>query len=246
MIYDFLSLFLIFILYSMLGYLAEIVFCSLVSKKFVYDRGFLIGPYLPIYGTGAILITLFLGKYHGDYITLFIMSAFYCSALEYLTSLVMEKIFHLRWWDYSEKKFNVNGRVCLENSLLFGIGGLVIVQFIDPIILNFVYGLPDITLYILSISLLFIYFTDVFFTLKIMFGLKKNVGRMEGKDATDQIKKEVKMYLSKHNYLTTRLIRSFPNMEKLNGIEFTKFSSALNSVKSELEKLKKDRRRQKK
>lgn len=243
--YDFLSLFFIFILYSILGYLAEIAFCSLVSKKFVYDRGFLIGPYLPIYGTGAILITLFLGKYHGDIITLFIMSAFYCSVLEYLTSLVMEKIFHLRWWDYSEKKFNLNGRVCLENSFLFGIGGLVIIQVIDPILLNFVYGLSEVTLYILSTILLLIYSADVFLTLKIMFGMKRNVGKLEGKDATDQIKKEVRIFLSKHNYLTTRLIRSFPNMEKINGIEFTKFSSALNSVKSELEKLKKERRRHK-
>lgn len=241
MLYNFLCIFLVFMIYSILGFIVEIISCTITTKKPVYNRGFLIGPYLPIYGTGAFLITLTLSRYSSDPLALFIMSAVYCSVLEYFTSLIMEKIFHLRWWDYTQNKFNINGRVCLKNAVLFGLAGLVIVEIMDPIILDFVYEIPNLYLYIISGFLFIIFLIDLIITLRIMVGVKVNVGKLDNRDATEQIKLEVKNYLSKHNYLTIRLIESFPNMEKFNGVEFRKFSLALDNVKKEVNKLKKNK-----
>ena len=94
------SWFLFFFLYSVIGYIAEIAFVSIKTKKIVFNRGFLIGPYLPIYGFGSLILILFLRRYEEDPVVLFVLGAVFCTTLEYFTSLIMEKIFKLRWWDY--------------------------------------------------------------------------------------------------------------------------------------------------
>ena len=104
--------FLFFIIYSFLGWIIEVILCSIIEKKIV-DRGFLIGPICPIYGCGAVIITLALSSYKDDWIVVFCMAVILAGALEYFTSYAMEKIFHARWWDYSNNKFNINGRICL-------------------------------------------------------------------------------------------------------------------------------------
>ena len=123
MLYTISFWFLLFLLYSIIGYIAEVVSCSITLKKIVLNRGFLIGPYLPIYGFGCLIMVWLLFRYEDDLLVLFIMSAFFCTVLEYFTSLLMEKLFKLRWWDYSNRKFQINGRVCLNNALLFGFSG---------------------------------------------------------------------------------------------------------------------------
>ena len=118
--------FLLFLTYSFLGWCMEVC-CSIFERKKFVNRGFLLGPYCPIYGCGAILITLLLKGFTNNPIILFIMAILLCGILEYLTSFFMEKIFHLRWWDYSKKKFNINGRVCLDTIIPFGVLGMVII-----------------------------------------------------------------------------------------------------------------------
>ncbi len=108
---------LLFFLYSFLGWCLEVL-CKLVSEKKFVNRGFLIGPYCPIYGYGAILMSVLLQKYLDDPFTLFIMIVLICSVLEYFTSFFLEKIFHTRWWDYTKYRFNINGRICLETMIL--------------------------------------------------------------------------------------------------------------------------------
>ena len=98
--------FVLFLIYSFIGWLMEISF-TLYKDKTLVNRGFLMGPYCPIYGCGCILIILLLKRYLNDFIVLFIMSMVICSILEYLTSYIMEKLFKARWWDYSKKKFNI-------------------------------------------------------------------------------------------------------------------------------------------
>ena len=93
--------FLLFIIYSIMGWIMEVVNQIVSQKKFV-NRGCLIGPYCPIYGCGAVLITVLLNKYLNDPITFLIMAILLCGILEYLTSYIMEKVFNLRWWDYSK------------------------------------------------------------------------------------------------------------------------------------------------
>ena len=132
--YKVIYVFLIFFIYSIIGYLCEVMGIFFETGKLNFSRGYFIGPYLPIFGFGSLIITYYLNRYQNDLVALFIMGAFFCCLLEYLTSLIMEKIFKLRWWDYSHKKFNLNGRICLETGVLFGIGSLIIVKITNPII----------------------------------------------------------------------------------------------------------------
>ena len=100
MIYEVLYLFLLFIIYSMIGYLAEVFFIFIMDKKLTFNRGFLIGPYIPIYGVSIICMVRLLSPYKDDLLVLFIMSTVACTVIEYVTSYIMEKMFKLRWWDY--------------------------------------------------------------------------------------------------------------------------------------------------
>ena len=113
-------LFLLLLLYSLVGWCGEMVYCSLGQGRLCEKRGFLNGPICPIYGHGALLVLLVLDGGCKNPLLTFLLGALLTSALEYLTSFAMEKLFHMRWWDYSQKPFNLNGRICLRNSALFG------------------------------------------------------------------------------------------------------------------------------
>lgn len=125
-----------FFVYSFVGWLNEVVLIRISSGRFV-NRGFLIGPYCPVYGTGGVLITLFLTKYQGDCLVIFGMSMLLCTILEYVVSWMMEVLFHARWWDYSEKPMNINGRVWIGNACLFGIAGVLVIEGVNPIFFHF-------------------------------------------------------------------------------------------------------------
>ena len=140
--------FLLFMIYAILGWCMEVT-CKLIQYKRFINRGFLIGPYCPIYGYGAILITFLLKKYTNDPIALFFMAIIICGTLEYLTSYFMEKIFKARWWDYSQKKFNINGRVCLNTIIPFGLLGLFIMYVSNPFFISKIEMLPQMWLSIL-------------------------------------------------------------------------------------------------
>ena len=90
--------FILFIIYSFLGWIAEVINSFIIDRRFV-NRGFLIGPYCPIYGIGAFIITIFLTRYKYDLLVFFVMTMFVCCVLEYFTSYLMEKIFKTRWWN---------------------------------------------------------------------------------------------------------------------------------------------------
>lgn len=97
---------LVFFIYAFAGWIMETTSISIRNKKFV-NRGFLIGPVCPIYGYGVVLVSLLLQKYQNDIIVTFFMSIIICGFLEYFTSYFMEIIFKARWWDYSQRKFNI-------------------------------------------------------------------------------------------------------------------------------------------
>lgn len=137
MYYTFSLLFIYFMLYAIIGWICEMIYCSIPEKKFV-NRGFLNGPYCPIYGVGALIIILFLMPYVGSPVLVFFLGVILTSSLEYITSWGMEKLFHAKWWDYSDHKFNINGRICLLNSVLFGIMCLVLIYLVHPLVDDFV------------------------------------------------------------------------------------------------------------
>lgn len=230
--------FIIFFIYSVIGYVAEVISCSLIEKKLVLNRGYLIGPYIPIYGFGSILMIISLGKYKNDLVVLFVMSMLICSLLEYFTSLIMEKIFKLRWWDYSNKKYNINGRVCLENGVLFGLGGVLVMKILNPVVTTLVYQAPSVLIIILGIVLFIIFFIDFVESTYILFRLKINIKKYTNKDATRAIKKEVIKSIHKNTTLTSRLINAFP------GLNYTA-NKRFADLKEKIDKAKKDRKKYK-
>lgn len=246
MLYTISFWFILFMLYSFIGYIAEVINVSIIEKRIVLNRGFLIGPYLPIYGVGCMIMVLFLERYEDDLFALFIMSAFYCSLLEYFTSLIMEKIFRLRWWDYSDNKFNINGRICLKNALLFGIGGIIVVKILHPFFSWLVY-LPSSSVTIcVAIILFIIFFVDIVESCYITARLKINFTKYIKKDATENIKKEVAAALHKHVLLTSRLLKAFPHVTSTANKGFQDFSKRFYRIKQELYLQKKKRKEEKK
>ena len=123
--------FLLFVIYSVIGWIMEVIYTLVIDKKFT-NRGFLVGPYCPIYGVGAVLIIILLSGYKERPIGLFVLAIVICSILEYFTSYIMEKLFKARWWDYSNRKFNINGRICLETMVPFGVIACLIVYIVNP------------------------------------------------------------------------------------------------------------------
>ena len=168
------QLFLIFMIYSFLGYLAEVVYCRLIDGKFV-NRGFLFGPICPIYGCGAILIILLLHQYFSSPFLIFVLSILITSFVEYMTSIIMEKIFKAKWWDYSNLPFNLNGRICLRNSTLFGLAAIIMVYVINPVIFKIIRNIDNNLLNIMTILLIIIFIIDIFISILISINLKKSI-----------------------------------------------------------------------
>lgn len=214
--YNITTLFLLFYIYSTLGYIVESLSVSAIEKKAVFSRGFLIGPYLPIFGFGGLFMTLTLQKYSDDLIALFIMSMTGCLILEYLSSYILEKIFKLRWWDYSEKKFNLNGRICLEVGVMFGLAGVGTIKFINPLIKILFNLIPNTILTVIVLLLATIILTDIYFSTKIIIKFGKNFAEYS-KDSSIEMKAKIMEELSKNSFFIKRLLKSFPDAkDKLN------------------------------
>ncbi|ADY13290.1 putative ABC transporter permease [Sphaerochaeta globosa] len=122
-----------FFCYAIVGYLVEVAYCSLIEKRFV-NRGFLHGPYLPIYGFGAISILLLFQNWAAHPLLVFLLTFVLASILEYLTSFLLERLFNAKLWDYSTYPYNLHGRVCLLNSTLFGLLGLLVIYVLHPLL----------------------------------------------------------------------------------------------------------------
>lgn len=193
----------------------EVTCKSIEAKRFI-NRGFLIGPYCPIYGWGAIIITILLHKYTNDWFVLFCMSIITCGILEYLTSYVMEKLFHARWWDYSRRKYNINGRICLETLIPFGIMGLAIMYITNPFIITILLKIPENILNIISIILAILFTIDGIISLKVVLNVRsasKQLNKDNLKDNTEEITAKVKEVLRQKSILNRRLINAYPNLQ---------------------------------
>ncbi len=235
--------FFMFYCYSIMGWFVECIASSIRQKKIVHDRGFLIGPYCPIYGYGAMYMYFFLNRYHDDLVILFVMTIVGTSILEYLTSYFMEKIFKARWWDYSQLPFNINGRICLTTSLSFGILGVAFTYIINPNFLFIAKKIPKMVLIVISTILFILFVIDTLLTFSIMAKLKKNLSNIK-KDSTTDIDRQVKEILSKNTFYLTKLFNSFPKVK----FSFPIGEQILSSIKKSLgnmNKLKQDRRKTK-
>lgn len=130
-----------FLTYSMMGWLVESIYMSFCNHK-ITNRGFAKGPFCPIYGFGALTVFFVLRPYSDNSILLFFLGSFLATTLEFLTALVMKRIFGEIWWDYQEKPFNYRGIICLESSIAWGFYTLFLFMFLQNIVAAFVAMIP--------------------------------------------------------------------------------------------------------
>ena len=175
---EILNYILYFFIYSFLGWCIESIYCSIWDKK-VVNRGFLNGPLCPIYGFGSVLVIFTLYRFKGNAILIFFMGAILTSIIEYITSYFMEVCFHAKWWDYSNKKYNINGRVCLLNSTLFGVLSFVLIELIHSNIEKIVSHLSMRFISIFITCLCIILVTDLITTLYSVIKMNLNLEELE-------------------------------------------------------------------
>lgn len=202
--------FLLFIVYSFMGWLFEECYAIFVTHK-PTNRGFLVGPICPIYGIGAILILLVLGNVE-NVVAIFCVSMVGAASLEYFTSWVMERLFHARWWDYDNMPFNLNGRICLTASIAFGILGVLLVRFINPFFLGILGHLGDSIIVAIAAILVGILICDIMLSLWMIVNFRVTVGTVE-RDATDEISTRVRQIMMEKGRLNRRLVKAFPKFE---------------------------------
>lgn len=227
--YTFVYYVFIFYIYSFIGWAQEVLQSIVKFKRFI-NRGFLIGPICPVYGFGSVMITLFLRKYIDEPFFVFLTAIFICCTLEYFTSYILEKLFKARWWDYSYMKYNINGRICLECGLGFGIGAMGILYIVNPYVIDPIFKhcdiklLTNITYVLLSLQVL-----DTIVSFSFISKLK-NISNSVKSDNTEVITREVKKMLEASTRPYKRLLESFPDM---------KINNKMSIIKTKLEEQKK-------
>ncbi len=203
--------FLYFIIYSFIGWLMEVISKFFEFKRYI-NRGFLIGPICPIYGYGVLLIIILIGRDTTDVLAVFLKAILICSVLEYSTSYVMEKLFNARWWDYSENKFNINGRICLETMVPFGILGTTVVYLVHPLITKFIALFSTKLIIITSIIIFIIYLIDNILSFNILNKIKTEIKKQKT-DNTELIRKKVMKWIDNHSNLYRHIKEAYPQFK---------------------------------
>ena len=168
-----------FFFYSFIGWFFESCYCSIRPKKWV-NRGFLRGPICPIYGTGALVIMIALvplreltENLYVNELIIFVVGMVLCDIVEFMTSYIMEKLFNARWWDYSNKKFNLQGRICLTHTLYWGTASCLFVFILEPLIDLYVVGqVSEVSRNILTYIFLTVFAFDLLDTVIHALGLR--------------------------------------------------------------------------
>lgn len=238
-VYTIENIFLWLIIYSVIGWIYESTLCSITERRFV-NRGFLNGPYCPIYGFGAILDILILGWIKNP-ILLFVLSSILTCTLEYITSYLMEKLFHARWWDYSNRKFNINGRVCLIGAVVFGTLSLILIKLVHPLVLKMIGMMSDTLFHTIVIALAVIFITDNVVTIAGFCHFDKKIKKFADelklqteklseniKARTENIKSKTNIQVpsvfsdiqenlaKKFNFQEKRMLKAFPKFKSIN------------------------------
>ena len=228
------NLILLFFAYAFLGWCIEVTLKYFQFHRFI-NRGFLTGPWLPIYGSGAALITIAvkgLSPLESSVGTTFMVSFILCGVVEYMTSFVLEKRFHARWWDYSQKPMNLHGRVWIGNLILFGLGGVLIVEMINPLLLRLSGHLSFILRETLAIILSSIFTADYVMSHFVLKLVKTGVENSEADD-TEAINKEIRLLLNDCSFFHRRFAEAYP--EVLYRTE--RIAARVEAIKAETERL---------
>lgn len=188
---------LLFFFYSAAGWLGESIYCSIPARKPI-NRGFLTGPLCPIYGTGALVMAIILGPlkelpqsftvfgYEIPYAVplIFVAGMVLCDIVEFITSVIMEKLFHARWWDYSNKKFNIQGRICLTHTFYWGIAALVFMFAVHPFVERQYNKIPQQIIYAILVVVLFVFVLDLINALRNALDVKSMMDKFRKLEAS--------------------------------------------------------------
>ena len=226
---------LIFFSYAFAGWIIEVTLKLIQYHRFI-NRGFLAGPWLPIYGFGALLITAasdLIPVSEMSYGTAFAVSFVLCGAVEYLTSFVLEKRFHARWWDYSKKPMNLHGRVWIGNLVLFGLGGVIIVKLTNPIFLGVFSSIIKPVKIAIAGGLTIIIAADYVVSHFVLKLVKTGVEKSEA-DNTEEINREIKALLSDRSMFARRFAAAYPNVI----YRTEKIAARMERIRKETERLK--------
>ena len=249
-----------FMIYSFLGWCLESIYKTIIFKK-PTNSGFLYGPFCPMYGIGAILM-IWAGQLSNNPIVIFIMAFLIFSVWEYLVAVIIEKLFKTKYWDYSKLKFNIQGRVCLKNSLYWGILGVLLIYIIQPVINNFTDMIPhDILVYVDVILMIAILVDTVITIFRIMFidkkirqvleigeTIKEKIAELKNSEIMekahiDNLQKLISDLKVKQDILkikiykrVIRLKKSFPEMNSENLTKFMTQKISLEGIKEKIKK----------
>ena len=251
-----------FIIYSFLGWCLESIYKTIISKKPI-NSGFLYGPFCPMYGIGAIMM-LGLSTLSHNVIVIFILSFFVFSIWEYIVAIVLEKCFKAKYWDYSNLKFNIKGRVCLKNSIYWGILGVALVFVIQPLIEKLTSYIPEQILIYVEIILTIAILVDTIITIfKIMVVDKRieelfeigntlkekmkelkeekhleNTSKEHIQNLIEDLKTRQEILKIKIYKRIIKLKKAFPEMHSENITKFLKQKNLLEDIKDKIKKYK--------
>ncbi len=228
---------LLFFIYAFAGWCMEVILKYRQYHRFI-NRGFLTGPVCPIYGCGAVLITVFIGNLasvESGLVMTFALSFVICGVVEYLTSLVLEKIFHARWWDYSTKPMNLHGRVWIGNLLLFGLAGVAIMHILNPVLYKFLDIFSVRTREVAATILLVILAADFVISYFVLKLVKVGIDSSEA-DNTEEISKEVRQLLTNKSYFYKRFSDAYPEVV----YRTERVQARIAAVKAEAERIHKE------
>lgn len=232
------------LIYSFLGWVGEVLYAYYRRGHFV-NRGFLYGPLCPIYGVSITAIVTALEPLAQNIFMIFMGSVVITTLAEYITSSILEKFFDSKWWDYSNKKFNLKGRICLSFSLLWGLAGTIMYKLVHPKVLSIIYALPESATINMAYIGLTVFTADMAFTLVSLAGLRTHMMRFQdiaqrAKSFTGskferivKIKEFLESYADleiKLRFNHRRLLESFPDFKK------NRFGKLIKELKNEIDR----------
>lgn len=239
---DICKLILLLFFYSCAGWLMEVTLKYIQFHRFI-NRGYLIGPYCPIYGCGVVAMTVLVEEVlrgRGSFGDVFLAGMVVCGALEYFVSWSMEKLFHARWWDYSKKPMNLHGRIWIGNIILFGIGSVIVIKFVNPILLLVLNAWSERGLIISAILIVCLLAADNILSGKMMNVVKREIDATEigVSDNTEEISGKIRELLLGKNILLRRISKAYPTL-KIRPLNLTKqLKKARQEVKAATKKVK--------
>jgi len=225
--YSFYELVWLFVIYAFLGWCLEVAIAKIQTGNFI-NRGFLNGPFCPIYGFSVMAVIILLSPFKSSLLVLFIGSVLLATFIEFITGYILEKTFNQKWWDYTDEPLNIKGYICLWTSLAWGIACVIVIYILQPLVNNFIHWLSNDVGNIIAISLIIVLLTDLVVTISslskvrqkliVLKDIRDKIGLMS-KNISDNNLQELDTLKNKYQVIIdrkiigyNRIIKAFPKL----------------------------------